>query len=106
MGERNLKAIKPNSVILPLLFRLGIVNDMVLIQKTLLTEISKLGYAISYDEVKRYKQLVSMDGDHKLDHIKDGFTNFVVDNVNHNTNTLEGKGTFHGMHIIDCSIKK
>ena len=79
---------------------------MVLIQKTLLTEISKLGYAISYDEVKRYKQLVSMDEDHKLDHIKDGFTHFVVDNVDHNTNTLEGKGTFHGMHIIDCSIKK
>ena len=42
---------------------------MVLIQKTLLTEISKLGYAISYDEVKRYKQLVSMDEDHKLDHV-------------------------------------
>ena len=69
MGECNLKAIKPNSVIPPLLFGLGIVNDMVLIQKTLLTEISKLGYAISYDEVKRYKQLVSMDEDHKLDHI-------------------------------------
>ena len=69
MGECNLKAIKPNSVIPPLLFGLGIVNDMVLIQKTLLTEISKLGYAISYDEVKRYKQLVLMDEDHKLDHI-------------------------------------
>ena len=106
MGECNLKAIKPNSVIPPLLFGLGIVNDMALIQKALLTEISKLGYAISCDEVKRYKQLVSMDEDHKLDHIKDGFTHFVVDNVDHNTNTLEGKGTFHGMHIIDCSIKK
>ena len=68
MGKCNLKAIKPKSVIPPLLVGLGKVNDMALIQKALLTEISKLGYAISCDEVKQYKQLVLMDEDHKLDH--------------------------------------
>ena len=45
-----------------------------------------------------------MDGDHKIDHHKDGFTQFVADNMNHNTDTLDGKGTFHGMAIIACSI--
>ena len=35
-----------------------------------------------------------MDEDHKLDHIKDGFTQFVADNVDHNTDTLNGKNTF------------
>ena len=50
------------------------------------------------------KKSVSMDEDHKLDHIKYGFTHFVVDNVDHNTDTLNRKGTFHWMHIIYCSV--
>ena len=45
-----------------------------------------------------------MDEDHKLDHLKDGFTQFVADNVDHNTDTLDSKGTFHDMGIIACSI--
>ena len=82
-----LKAIKPNSVKLPLLFGLGVENDHTIGSKTLLTEISKLGFSISYDEVKQYKQSVLMDEDHKLDHIKDGTTHFVIDNVDHNTDS-------------------
>ena len=75
------------------LFGLGVGNNHGIGSKTLLTEISKLGYAISCDEVKRYKQSVSMDEDHKLDHIKDAITQFVVDNVDYNIDTLDGKGT-------------
>ena len=73
--------MKRNIVIPPLLFGLSVVIDHAIGSKTLLTEISKLGYAISYNEVKRYKQSVLMDEDHKLDHLKDRFTQFVADNV-------------------------
>ena len=104
LGECILKAIKPNSVLPPLLFGLGAENGDGIGSKSLLTEILKLGYVISYDEVKRDKQSVSMDEYHKLDHIKDAFTHFVVDNFDYNTDTLDGKGTFHGMYIIDCSV--
>ena len=104
LGECILKAIKPNSVLPPLLFGLGVENGDGIGSKSLLTEILKLGYAISYDEVKRDKQSVSMDEDHKLDHIKDAFIHFVVDNLDYNIDTLDGKGTFHGMYIIDCSV--
>ena len=104
LGECILKAIKPNSVLSPLLFGLGVENGDGIGSKSLLTEILKLGYAISYDEVKRDKQSVSMDEDHKLDHIKDAFIHFVVDNLDYNIDTLDGKGTFHGMYIIDCSV--
>ena len=55
-------------------------------------------------KVERYKESVLMDENHKLDHLKDGFTQFVVDNADHNTDTLDSKGTFHGMGIIACSI--
>ena len=45
-----------------------------------------------------------MDEDHKLDHLKDGFTQFVADNVDHDIDIQDGKGTFHEMGIIACSI--
>ena len=61
-----IKAMKLNSEIPPLLFGLGVEIDHPIRSKTLLTELSKLGYAISYDEVKRYKKYVLMDEGHKL----------------------------------------
>ena len=42
-----------------------------------------------------------MDEDYKLDEIKNGFTHFVAGNVNY---ALDGRGTFHGMGIITCSV--
>ena len=58
--------MKPNSEIPPLLFGLGVEIDHPIGSKTLLTEFSKLRYAISYDEVKRYKKYFLMDKNHKL----------------------------------------
>ena len=104
MGQYILKAVKSNCVISPLLFGLGVEIDHAIGSKTLLTETSKLVYAIPYDEVKRYKQSVLIDADHKLDHIKDGFTQFVAYNMDHNTDTLDGKGTFHWKGNIACSV--
>ena len=104
LGQCILKAMKPNSFIPSLLFGLGVEKDHAIGSKTLLTEMSKLGCAISYDEVKRYKQSVVMDEEHKLEHIKDGFTQFVTDKVDHNTDTLDSKGTFNGMGFIACSV--
>ena len=104
LGQCILKAMRPNSVIPPLLFGLSVAIDHAIGSKSLLTETSKLGYAISYDEVKRYKQSVLTDEEHKLGHLKDGFTQFVADNADHNTETVDSKGIFHGMGIIACSI--
>ena len=45
-----------------------------------------------------------MDGNYKLDHIKDGFTQFAAVNVDYNNDTLDDKRTFHEMGIIACSV--
>ena len=87
LGLCILKAVKLNSVLPSLLFGIGLETDHAIGLKMLLTEISKLGYAICYDEVKWYKQSVLMDED-ILDHIKDRFMQFVENNVDHNTDTL------------------
>ena len=56
IGQCLLKSIKPNSAIPPLLFTLGVEIDHAVCSKSLLIELSKLGYSMSYDEVKWYKQ--------------------------------------------------
>ena len=45
-----------------------------------------------------------MDKDYELDYLKNGFTQFAVDNVNHSTDTLDDKVTCYGMGIIAFSI--
>ena len=54
-----LKTMKPNSVISPLLFALGVQIDHAIGSESLLTELSKAKYSISYGKVKRYKQVVN-----------------------------------------------
>jgi len=66
--------------------------------------LSRLGLSITYDEVKRYKQSVvhcaNLDAPESFPTY---FTQWAADNVDHNVNTLDGKGTFHGMGIISMS---
>jgi len=55
--------------------------------------------------LKRYNQSVIHCGN--LDAPESSatcFTQWAANNVDHNVNTLEGKGTFHGMGIISLSI--
>ena len=54
-----LKTIKPNSVLSPLLFALGVQIDHAIGSESLLTELSKAKYSISYGKVKRYKQVAN-----------------------------------------------
>ena len=75
--------------------------------KWLLSELSRLGFSITYDEVTRYKQSVvqSEPAEDFLHNIGQGcFTQWVADNVDHNVGSLDGHGSFHGMGIISATI--
>ena len=43
-----------------------------------------------------------MGENHDLHYFKEGFTQFVVDNMNNKTDPSDGKGTFHRVDIITC----
>ena len=98
--------MKPNSVIPPLLFGLGVEIDHTTGSKTLLIELAMLGYSISYDKIKRYKQSLMKNESNCIASAVTEFTQFVADNVDHNVCTLDGKEKFHGMGIIACSINR
>ena len=67
-----------------------------------------LGFSLSCDEIRRYKQSVmqscaSDEAVHKMA-ANSVIVHFVADNVDHNIRTLDGLNTFHGMGIISASI--
>lgn len=106
IGHCILQAARPRSVITPTLFGLGVEVDHVFGSKWLNNELFRLGFSISSDEVTRYKQSViqSESLENLLSEYFPGtFTQWVADNVDHNVDTLDGQGTFHGMGIIAVS---
>ena len=74
----------------------------------LIDELSKLGFSVSYNEIKRYKQSVISNDDSlsATSTKKPDFAQWVTDNIDHNISTLDRKNTFHGMGVIAVSIGK
>ena len=64
---------------------------------------SRFGFSVSYDEIKRFKQFVLKNDSTKVEMDKGAFSQWSADNVDHNIQTLSGKGSLHAMGII-CSI--
>ena len=64
---------------------------------------AKLGYSISYDEVQHSKQSLAVHSYSKA--VSSNFSQWVADNCDHNEVTLDGKGVFHLMGIIECGWK-
>ena len=73
--------------------------------------LSQLGFSITVEEVLKYKQSVIENMDVELSEQMQAvdeepvFVQWVADNVDHNTATLSGKGTFHVMGIVSTSSK-
>jgi len=105
-----IQAARPRTIITPILFGFGVQLEKTFGSKWLVNHLSKLGFSIIADEVLRFKQsaVQNMDtvyGEQTQDSQDQVFAKLVADNVDHNTATLSGKGTFHGMGII-CSSDK
>ena len=101
-----ISAARPKSAVLSIPFGLGVEMDNMFGSCWLIDEVSKLGFSVSYQEVRRYKQSV-VENDDSLNSMvsaRPEFAQWVADNVDHNTATLDGKNTFHGMGIIAASI--
>ena len=84
----------------PLLFGVGVQLDHSFGSKWLNNHMSRLGFSAKYDEVQSYKK-AAMETENIIPDIPSGsFGQWSADNVDHNTRTLDGKNTFHGMGII------
>ncbi|MES9882368.1 MAG: hypothetical protein ABW185_15965 [Sedimenticola sp.] len=102
IGQAILQAVKPRSVMAPIMFGLGTEVDHIVESRWLVDELYQLGFSISYDEVRLFKQSVMQE--ESLETLSPPpdqvFTQWSADNVDHNIRTLTGEGTFHGMGLI------
>ena len=108
LGNALVQAVRPRSVISPVLFGVGVTMEHTFGSKWLVNELSRLGFSVLYDEVVRFKQSVLQDevfSQSSLSPYPSSFTQWVGDNVDHNTGTIDGRGSFHGMGVIAISTK-
>ena len=107
IGQCLVKLITP-TVIPPILFGLSVELENLFGSRWLLDELFQLGFGISYSEVTRFKHscVSNEDSSLNIDRIsqESSFTQFIADNVDHNTATLDGSGTFHGMGILASTV--
>ena len=109
IGQTTVYSTCPRSGIPLIPFGVGIKMDHIFGSKWLINKLSRLGFSISYDEINRYKQSV-IEHNNIIDMQKflpeDAFIQYSADNVDHNTCTIDGKGTFHRTGIISMATHK
>ena len=110
IGQFIVKGSFPRSVMPPILLSLSVERDYMFAPRWLIDQLNKFGFAESYGEVNRFKQGVVVNED-VTNLIQsslgpDGFLTFAADKVDHNINTLDDHGTFHGMGVIAIMMNK
>lgn len=107
LGQCLVQAARPRTMLAPLLLGLAVELDHLYGSSSLITHLSRFGFCLSYDEVTRYKQSIIMSqipGCPGTSPYPAAVTQWVGDNIDHNLQTLDGKGTFHGMGLISVSV--
>jgi len=104
IGHSIVQSVKPKGTIAPFMFGIGISLAHKLASSWLLTLLNRFGFCISYDEVSRFKQSsASCEYDDLPRCFPHSFSHLAGDNVDHNSCTIDGLNTFHGMGIISMT---
>ena len=84
----------------PLLLGLGVELDHSFGSKWLNNHLSRLGFSVTNQQVRQFKEAALEQNDPMDDVPSNSFVQWSADNVDHNIGTLDGKNTFHGMGMI------
>ena len=94
-------------MIVPLQLGLGIQIHQYFGSRLLIDWLSKRGFCVSYREVLKYEHCSAVHQGTKIPGVSESssaepihFRHHVVDNADHNSMTLDGRNTFHGMGIM------
>ena len=100
IGQAIIQAAIPRKVIAPLQIGLGVQMHHYFGSKFLIETLNSLGFCSSYHEVQRFEQSAAVSQGIQIESSNEQFVQFIGDNVDHNTGTIDGLNTFHGMGII------
>ena len=93
-------------VIVPLQTRLGVLYHHQFGSRHLTDTLHTMGFCSSYKEVQRFESSAAAIYGTDFCAPPEQFVQFIGDNVDHNTNTLDGHNSFHGMGIIAALTPK
>jgi len=103
VGQAIMQACAPRNVICPLQLALGLQMHHQFSSRFLIDTLFQLGLCSSYGEVQKFEINAAASNSTLFKNYFPGqFMQFVADNVDHNSRTLDGLNTFHGMGIISC----
>ena len=96
VGQVIISPARLRSVVLLITFGLGVEIDNTFESGWLIDELSKLGFSVSYDEIKRYKQSIISNHDllREIATRKPDLFQGAADNVDHNISMLDENKTF------------
>ena len=99
LGQGIVQAARPRSCLPPILLGIGVDVNHVLGSRWLLDNLSRFGFSVSYDEIKRFRQSVLKNDSTQVEMDEGVFAQWSVDNVDHNIRTLSGKGSLHAVGL-------
>ena len=103
IGQAIIQATRPRTILAPLQLGLALQVHHLHPSKNLINILSSFGYCVPYNEVILFEKnaAVTNNTDGMFEGlIGESFIQHVADNADHNTCTIDGKNTFHGMGII------
>jgi len=101
IGQAIMQAVRPKAILAPLQLGLGVQMHHQFASKFLIESVHSHGFCSSYATVQNYERSAAATQGIDIPGWTPGsFIQYVADNVDHNTRTLDGTGTFHGMGII------
>ena len=101
LGQTIMQAARPRVLIAPLQLGLGVQMHSHFASRFLIDTLNAHGFCSSYSEVQKYERSAAVNQGLDIPEFLPGqFVQCVADNVDHDTRTLDGSGTFHGMGII------
>ena len=101
IGQAIIQAARPRVILALLQLGLAVQTHHHFASKFLIDSLHSHGFCSSYSTVLQYERsAAAIQGTDIPGYKSDQFMQYVADNVDHNTRTLDGTGTFHGMGII------
>ncbi len=103
VGQAIIQAVRSRVLQVPLQIGLGIQLHHHFSSRFLIDTLHKHGFTSSYEHVSQFlKDAAAVQGT-DIPQFDAQFLQYAADNVDHNSVTLDGKGTFHGMGLI-CTV--
>jgi len=100
IGQAMMQATRPRVLLAPLQFGLGVQLYHHFSSRFLIDSLHHHGFCCSYQEVQRFEHNAAQSHGTDIPNLSTEFVQYGADNVDHNSRTLDGHGTFHDMGMI------